>query len=91
MRRAAVKSLGIIGGAEAIETLVLSLTDEERMVRIAAEASLERIDPAWAQTTQAQHAKARLEASLNKCSPWVRSAVQQVLTRLTEATGKPPS
>jgi len=81
-RLAAAKALGILASAEAVEELVVALTDEERSVRQAAEAALTQIDPNWVQSDAAQRASTRLEASLNDRPAWVRSAILQALAKL---------
>ena len=82
VRQYAAKALGVIGSRNAIEALVMSLIDEERAVRQAAEAALGQIDVHWTESEAAQRASWRLAATLEDRSPWVRSAVTQVLAKL---------
>jgi hypothetical protein len=56
--------------------------DEERTIRHAAEQALNQIDPNWPHSEAARRAGTRLEALLDTSPTWVRSAIQQLLTRL---------
>jgi hypothetical protein len=66
----------------------MTLTDEERAVRAAAEAALERIDIHWTNSEAAQRAILRMEATLDEQPAWVRAATMQVLAKV-RAMGEP--
>jgi HEAT repeat protein len=86
VRQGAAAALGQIRFGPAIEELVVTLGDEEKTVRAAAEQALEQIYPEWAQTEDALRAAARLQDLLGVRPQWVRSAILQVLQKIGAVT-----
>jgi hypothetical protein len=87
VRLVAVQFLGRFYSTQISEALVIALTDEERAIRQVSETTLNAIAPDWAQSQAAQRAGVRLEALLENRPAWVRSAIQQVLTKVRTAAG----
>ena len=82
VRQAAAEALGLMRTQTAIESLVLALTDEERGVRQAAEASLEKLNAEWTSSEAARRASSQLHKLLEQRPPWVKSAVAQLFEKL---------
>ena len=82
VRQETAAALGSMGNSSVIESLVLCLADEDRLVRKAAERSLDQIDPAWTESSAARIARPQLEALLDVRPGWVRPEIQQILARL---------
>lgn len=87
MRLAATKALGAPRDPAAVESLVLTLIDDERAIRTAAELALDQVDTQSAHSEAAQRAATRLEASLKDRPAWVRAAAIQVVSKLRGAGG----
>ena len=86
IRREAATALGQIATGSAIDSLIVTLTDTDPQVRQAAEWALDQIDTDWMHSEAAQHAIARLEASLDFQPPEVQSATLKLLERLRPQT-----
>jgi HEAT repeat protein len=91
VRHATAKALGLLRSPYTIEALVVALGDEDRLVRQTAETSLEQIDPEWMNSSAAQRAIGKLEAAQERCPPWVRSSIGQVVSRLRAHSPMPNS
>jgi HEAT repeat protein len=82
VRQATATALGLIGNPSAIESLVVSLADEDEHMRLVAEHALEQINPAWMHTEEAQNARHRLEALFSEREPSDGWVVELALGRL---------
>jgi len=67
IREATANAVGFDGNTAAIEDLIVSLMDEDGMVREAAHLSLAQIDPNWLYSEGAKAARPRLESLLSFC------------------------
>ncbi len=80
VREAAAGALGELGAPSAIEPLVEALKDQTSGVRKAAKLALEKIDPAWMDSSQARVAIDKLASFLDNKNPDVRYAVADLLS-----------
>jgi len=85
VRQASARALGTLGSQAAIPALVLTLIDEETLVRRTAEDSLKQINPQWPLTEGAVSVLPQLENALQHRTPWVRQAATQVLAQIQAA------
>jgi HEAT repeat protein len=82
VRRAAATALGATLNPAGIEDLVVALVDEDPSVRATVTEALEKINPYWAASKEAQRAQSRLQLLLTDSRPRVGAAAAQLLSHL---------
>jgi HEAT repeat protein len=82
VRRAAATALGATLNPAGIEDLVVALVDEDPSVRATVTEALEKINPYWAASKEAQRAQSRLQRLLTDSRPRVGAAAAQLLSHL---------
>ncbi len=82
VREATAAAMRQIGGASAIEALIISLPDQDDRTRPVVEGALHHISPAWRRSEAALRARERLEALLDERPPSETGMIQQVLEQL---------
>ena len=90
VRESAIASLGNIGGKRAIGPLVLALTDADSSVRRAAGVTIQKLNPHWPTSDEAQQVIPELRAALDFGDSAVRYAATSVLGRMGKLTEKQP-
>lgn len=89
VRESAIASLGNIGGQRAIGPLVLTLVDADSSVRRAAGVTIQKLNPNWPVSDEAQQVIPELRAALDFGDSAVRYAATSVLGRMGKLTDKP--
>jgi HEAT repeat protein len=90
VREAAITSLGQIGNPRAIGPLVLALVDSDTNVRRVAGITIQRLNPNWAKSEEAQQIVHELRAALDFGDSAVRYAATSVLNRMGRLSDKQP-
>jgi HEAT repeat protein len=90
VRESAIASLGNIGGKRAIGPLVLALVDPDSSVRRTAGVTIQKLNPSWPTSAEAQQVIPELRAALDFGDSAVRYAATSVLGRMGKLSEKLP-
>ena len=90
VRESAITALGDIGGKRAIGPLVLALTDADSSVRRTAGVTIQKLNPNWPASEEAQQVIPELRAALDFGDSAIRYAATSVLGRMGKLSDKTP-